>query len=178
MPEKNGGIRILLEVLWTCIMHDMQLIEFIITHTHIWMKFRGISESLSVYPWLCVRPTAFFVLWHISHTMFGMWVYHHGTMCHMHSWPLYDLDLSHQYESYIFTMNLSLARFSLLFDRGIPNFGLWVYHHETKCFVHSWPLTYIWVVGVSIVSITHSFYFVYLDFLDHILVLAFKRILH
>ena len=145
------------------------------------MKFRvyrNHCQTVSVYPWLCVRPTAFFVLWHFSHTMFGMWVYHHGTMCRMHSWPLYDLDLSPQYESYIFTMNLSLARFSLLFDRGIPNFGLWVYHHETKCFVHSWPLTYMWVAGVSIVSITHSFYFVYLDFLDHILVLAFKRILH
>ena len=134
------------------------------------MKFRGISESLSV-------PTAFFVLWHFSHTMFGIWVNHHGTMCRMHPWPLYDLVLSPQYESYFFTMNLSLARFSLLFNRGI-NFGLWVYHHETKCFVHTWPLTYMWVAGVSIVSITHSFYFVYLDFLDHILVLAFKRILH
>ena len=129
------------------------------THTHIWMKFRvyrNHCQTVSVYPWLCVRPTAFFVLWHFSHTMFGMWVYHRGTMCRMHSWPLYDLDLSPQYESYIFTMNLSLARFSLLFDRGIPNFGLWVYHHETKCFVHSWPLTYMWVAGVSIMSITHS----------------------
>ena len=51
--------------------------------------------------------------------------------------------------------------FSLLFDRGIPTFGLWVYHHETKCFVHSWLLTYMWVAGVSLVSITQSFYFVY-----------------
>ena len=121
------------------------------------MKFRGISESLSVYPWLCVRPTAFFVLWHISHTMFGMWVYHHGTMCHMHSWPLYDLDLSHQYESYIFTMNLSLARLTLLFDIGIPHFGIRVYHHETTWCVHSWPLYELDLWPIS----THSFNFCY-----------------
>ena len=26
----------------------------------------------------------------------------------------------------------------LLYDIGIPNFGIWVYHHEICC-VHSWP---------------------------------------
>ena len=43
-----------------------------------------------------------FVLWY-SHTMLGMWVYHHGTctMCRVHSWPLYDLDLWPQYQNYI-----------------------------------------------------------------------------
>ena len=148
------------------------------------MKFRvywNHCQTVSVYPWLCVRPTAFFVLWHFSRTMFGMWVYHHGTMCRMHSWPLYDLDLSPQYESYICTMNLCLARFFLLFDRGIPNFGLWVYHHETKCFVHFWPLTYMWWWwggGEPIGGFTHGFFFFFLVFLDHILALAFKRILH
>ena len=29
--------------------------------------------------------------WH-SHTIFGTWVYHHGTMCHIHSRPLSVLD--------------------------------------------------------------------------------------
>ena len=30
------------------------------------------------------------------------------------------------------------GKMSLLFDKGIPNFGIWVYHHETTCCVHSW----------------------------------------
>ena len=58
--------------------------------------------------WLCLGLT-FFVLWH-SHTLLCMWVYHHGTMCHIQSWTLYDLDLWPQYQNYIFTMNLNLAR--------------------------------------------------------------------
>ena len=45
--------------------------------------------------WLCVRVTGFFSL--DSHTLFGIWVHHHGTMCCIHSWPLYDLDLWPQY---------------------------------------------------------------------------------
>ena len=63
----------------------------------------------------------------------------------------------------IFTMNLSLARSSLLFDIGIPRSGIWVYYHETTCCVHSWPLNDldIWPIrgwrGVSLVSLTHSF---------------------
>ena len=35
---------------------------------------------------------SFFVLWH-CHTLFGKWVHHYGTMCRVHSWTLYDLDL-------------------------------------------------------------------------------------
>ena len=146
-------------------MHDMQLFEFIITHTPLNEVQGYICLSVA----LC-SGYSFFVLWHISNTMFGMRVYHHGTMCRTHSWTLYDLDLPSQYDNYIFTMNLSLTWSSLLFDRAIPNFGIWVHHHETKCCVHSWPLTYMWVVGISLVSITHSFYFVYLDFLGCILV--------
>ena len=38
---------------------------------------------------------SFFVLWH-SHTIFGTPMYHHGLLCHIHSWPLYYLDLWHQ----------------------------------------------------------------------------------
>ena len=74
---------------------------------------------------------SFFVLWR-SHNLFGTWVYHHGTMCRVHSWTLYDIDLWPQH--YIFTMDLSLVR-----CLGIPNFGIWVYHHKTTCCVHSWP---------------------------------------
>ena len=160
MPEKMGGLDIIGVIM--DIHHAWYAIDWIHYNTHTFEWSSGVYQNhcLSIRGFV-FGLQLFFVLWHISHTMFGMWVYHHGTMCHMHSWPLYDLDLSHQYESYIFTMNLSLARFSLLFDRGIPNFGLWVYHHETKCFVHSWLLTYMWVAGVSLVSITQSFYFVY-----------------
>ena len=43
--------------------------------------------------WLSVRAT-YFVLSH-NHTM---WVYHHGTMCRVHPWTLYDLDLWSQYQ--------------------------------------------------------------------------------
>ena len=121
------------------------------------------GQIYRVYDMALCSGTAFFVLGH-SHTMFGSWVYHHGTMCHIHSWPLYDLDLWHQYWNNIFIMNLSLERLSLLFDIGIPNFSIWVYHHETICCVHSWPLfdLDLWPIGrwqgVSLVSFTHSFY--------------------
>ena len=56
-----------------------------------------------------VQASVFFVLWH-NHSLFGMWVYHHGMMCSIHSWTLYDLDLWPHYQNYIFTMNLSLAK--------------------------------------------------------------------
>ena len=82
---------------------------------------------------------SFFVLWH-SHTMSGTWVYHHGTMCRVHSGPLLDLDVWPQYQNYISIMHLSRARPSLLLDIGIPNFGIWMYHLETRFWVHSWPL--------------------------------------
>ena len=105
--------------------------------------------------WFCVRAIAF-CLWH-CHTMFGTWVYHHGTMCSRLSWPLYDFDLC------IFTTNLSLARSSMLFDIGIPRYGIWVITMRQ----HSWPLYDLdmcpicgwW--GVSLVSFTHSFYLFY-----------------
>ena len=54
----------------------------------------------------------------------------------------------------------------LLFDIGVPNFDIWVHHHETTCtfltFVWSWHLTYMWVV----VGILSEFYlqFLYCSF--------------
>ena len=75
---------------------------------------------------LCSRHR-FFVLSH-SHTM---WVYHHGTMCSVHPWPLYDLDLWSQY-------------FHHEFETGKIVIALWhtkfwhmLYHRETTCCVHS-----------------------------------------
>ena len=70
----------------------------------------------SYYVWhKCVSP------WHgLSHTFMTL---------------TFDLNI----KVYIFTMNLSLARSSLLFDIpvGIPNFGILVYYNETTCCVHS-----------------------------------------
>ena len=63
--------------------------------------------------WLCV-------LWH-SHTLFDKWVYHHGTMCRIHSWPLYDLDLWPQNQKYIFTMNLRLGNIVFALWRRLLN---------------------------------------------------------
>ena len=62
---------------------------------------------------------------------------------------IYDLDLWPEYQSYIFTMNLSLARSSLLFDipAGIPNFGILMYHNETTCCEICMTLTFMWVAG-------------------------------
>ena len=90
---------------------------------------------------LCLGHS-FFVLWH-SHTMFGTWVYmyHHGTMCDVHSWHLYDLDLWPQYQNYIFTMNLSLASSSLFFNVGIAIFGISVYVPSCTLYdLDLWPI--------------------------------------
>ena len=112
------------------------------------------------------------------HTMFGMWVYHHGTMCRNHSWPLYDIDLSPQYKKIIFHHEFKSGKIVFAFWQRHTKFGIWVYQHKTKYYGHFLSLTYMWAAGVSLVSITHSFYFVYLNFLGHILVKTFKRILH
>ena len=81
---------------------------------------------------------------------------------------LYDLELWHQYRNYIFTMNLSLEKLSLLFGIGIPNFDIRVYYYETTCvhfltFVWPSPLTYMWGRGGSLMSFTHSFYLVVIN---------------
>ena len=68
-----------------------------------------------VYDMTLCSGLSFFVLWH-NHTLFDMWVYHHGRMCRVHSWTLYDLGLWPQYQNYIFNTDLSLAKcfFSLI----------------------------------------------------------------
>ena len=49
---------------------------------------------LSVCPSVCLcrfvfGPGLFFLIWH-CYTIFGTWVYHHETMCHVSSWSRYD----------------------------------------------------------------------------------------
>ena len=88
------------------------------------------GQIYRVYDMALCSGLSFFVLWH-SHTLFGTWVYHHGKMCR--SSPLTSISklyFQHGFES---------GKMSLLFDIGIPNFGIWVYYHETTCCVHSWP---------------------------------------
>ena len=38
-----------------------------------------------------VRPITFFMVWHWL-TIFGTWMYHHETMCRVHSWSRYELE--------------------------------------------------------------------------------------
>ena len=83
-------------------------------------------------------PQLFCPFTYRSHTMFGTWVYHHVTMCHVHSWPLYEL--GPQYQNHIF-INLSLARLSARWHRHLA------YGFTFLTFVWSWHLTYMWVVG-------------------------------
>ena len=44
------------------------------------------GQIYRVYNMTLCSGLSFFVLLH-SHTLFGTWVYHHGTMCHVHLWP-------------------------------------------------------------------------------------------
>ena len=48
-------------------------------------------------------------------------------------WPL--TSISKLYFHHVFES----SKMSLVFDRGISNVGIWVYHHETTCCVPSWP---------------------------------------
>ena len=59
---------------------------------------------------------------------------------HIHLWPLHDLDLWSQYQNNIFTMNLCLGKIVFALWHRHTIFGTWVYHYETTCCVHSWPL--------------------------------------
>ena len=94
---------------------------------------------------LCVQASVFFVLWH-SHTLFGMRVYHNGTICRVHSRTLTSkskLYLHHEFES---------DKMSELFDIGISNLAYRCITMENMLCtlltsVWPWPLTYMWVAG-------------------------------
>ena len=91
-------------------------------------------------------------LGHISCT----WVYHHKMMCHIHSWPLHDLDLWLQYQNYICFWTRSFLDWC-----RHTKFSTWVLHHETTCVqsypvydVDLWPTCTCRWQGVSVVSFT------------------------
>ena len=99
--------------------------------------------------------------WHI-HTIFGTWVYHYGTMCHIHSWTLSVLDFWSQYQNDIFTVYLSgqdcicsLTQLNQIWHMGISPRDKVLLTFMTS--VWPWPLTYIWVAGVCLVSFTCSY---------------------
>ena len=110
--------------------------------------------------WFCVQVTAFLS---IDIVMFGTKVYHHGTMCGVYFLPLYGLALWTQYQHFVFTFYLSLTRSSLLFDIGIPKFGIWVYLTMRQHVMYILDLD-LWPIcgwrGVSLLESTHSFYLV------------------
>ena len=130
-----------------------------------WMWPR--HQFIRLMTWLCFFSHNFSSLYKVILSMFGTWEYPHGTMCGVHSWLLFDLDLWPQYENYILTMNLSLARPSLLFDISIPNMAWVVSPWDNMLYtfvtlVWPWPLTYMWVTGLSLVSflLTNFIFFV------------------
>ena len=66
----------------------------------LWMKFRwggGVNKNLC----LCrfMSHLYHFLLWH-WHTIFDTWLYHQETMCHVHSWSRYNIDLWPQGQIY------------------------------------------------------------------------------
>ena len=110
-------------------------------------KFRGVYRNYSVCPsvrlsvrpsvlmsvQICVQPITF--LWFDI----GLPVYQHETMCRVHSWSWYDLELWPQGQIYrVFDM-FSCPAINFFLDwHWLTIFGTWMYHHQTMCRVHSW----------------------------------------
>ena len=81
-------------------------------------KYIGITLSvcLSVCLQIRVRPITFFLVRHWL-TIFGAWVYHHETMCRVHSWSQYDVYLWLQSRIYrVYEMALCKSAAFLSFD--------------------------------------------------------------
>ena len=108
-------------------------------------KFRGVYRNHSVCPSVCPSVCAdscpahnFFMVWHWL-TIFGTWVYHHETMCRIHSWSRYDLELWPQAQiNRIFDMFSCPAHNFFMVWHWLTIFGTWMYHYQTMCRVHSW----------------------------------------
>ena len=109
-------------------------------------KFRGVYRNLTLSVRLSVRLSVqirvrsitFFIVWHWL-TIFGTWVYHHETMCRVHSSSRYDLELWPQGQIYrVFDMFSFPAHTFFVVWHWPTIFGKWVYYHKTMCRVHSW----------------------------------------
>ena len=122
------------------------------------------GQIYMVYDMALCSGLSFFVLWN-SHTLFGTWVYHHDTMCRIHSCTLYDLDHWPQYQNYIFTMDVNLARCLCFLTYAYQIWQMAVSPLDNMLWtfltlVWPWPLTYMWVAGVSLESFISCFYLV------------------
>ena len=117
--------------------------------------------------WLCVQASAFLsfdiVILCLARKCITMVRCVHTFMNSAWPWSLTSISklyFHHGFKSY---------KMTLPFDLGILNFGMWVYHRNTTCCVHSW-LWYdfdLWPIcgwrGVFLVSFSHSFYLVACD---------------
>ena len=72
-------------------------------------------------------------------TIIGKRVCHHETMCQVHSWFWYDVDLWPQQG--LWHIFKSWAHNYFLFWYWFTIFGTCIYHHERMCCVHSWSDT-------------------------------------
>ena len=93
----------------------------------------SVHLSPSVCPSVCADSCPahnFFMVWHWL-TIFGTWVYNHETMCRVHSWSRYDLELWPQGQIYrVFDMFSCLAHNFF--------FGLTLAHHTWHMGVSPW----------------------------------------
>ena len=77
-------------------------------------------------------------VWHWL-TIFGTLVYHHDTMCRVHWWSWFNLELWPQGQTYrVIEMFLCPAHNYYLIWHWLIIFGTWVYHHENMWQVHSY----------------------------------------
>ena len=92
--------------------------------------YRNHSVSLSVQ--IRVLPIMFLVLHWL--TIFGIWVYHHVTMCCVLSWSdtTLNLDLKVKFIGFL-TCFCDWPITFFWFDFGMP----YLYHHKTVCCIHS-----------------------------------------
>ena len=72
------------------------------------------------------------------HTVFGSWVYHYETMCHIHSWSWYDVDLWPQGQIYRVLTFLHVQPISSVWHWHII-FGTWVNLHDPNTTLTFWP---------------------------------------
>ena len=75
-----------------------------------------------------VRPITFFLVWHWA-TIFGTWVYHHKTICRVHSWSRYDLELWPQGQIFRVFDKFSCPAHNFFLVWHWPTvYGTWVYN--------------------------------------------------
>ena len=95
--------------------HEFITISWCVAYIHMPLSF-DFKVNLYVFVIVLCSGHICFVLWH-SHPIFGTWVFHHGTMCHIGMTLAFGLHIKIIFSPWICV----LARKSLLVDLGIPN---------------------------------------------------------